>query len=315
MGDGTGMTRNDFMPALRRLARDQDRVATLSQLTAIGVPRSVVRERVRPGGRWQRPLPRVIVLHAGPLTVAQRCRAALGFAGHPEGPAMVTGAAALVLHGIEAPPLPSGVPVVDVLVPAGRRVRTHTWVRVHHAPRLSAPELAAGVPVAPLARAAADGVRESCDPGWAGDVIRELVVYAGVRPDDVAAELGGAVLARRPAVGELLAELDAGIRSALALARALVIQAGLRQPLWRPVLRLDGSYLASPDAYWSRDGVALDLGPATGRGRLEALGLRVLRVAPAALARHPGEVAAAVREALAAGPYGRTERITVLPGA
>ena len=308
------MTRNDFTPALRRLARDQDRVATMAQLTAIGVPQSLVRERVRPGGRWQRPLPRVIVLHAGPLSVGQRCRAALGFAGHPEAAAMVTGTAALALHGIEAARLPSGVPVVDVLVPAERRIRTHTWVRVHHAPGLPAPEPAGGVPLAPLARAAADGVRESCDAEWAGDVIRELVTYAGVRPDAVAAALGDALLARRPAVGALLAELDAGIRAALGLARALVLRAGLRQPLWRPVLRMNGSYLASPDAYWARDGVALDLGPATGRGRLEALGVRVLRIAPAALARHPGEVAGAVREALAAGPYGPLERITVLPG-
>jgi hypothetical protein len=308
------MTRNDFTPALRRLARDQDRVATMAQLTAIGVPQSLVRERVRPGGRWQRPLPRVIVLHAGPLSVGQRCRAALGFAGHPEAAAMVTGAAALALHGIEAARLPSGVPVVDVLVPAERRIRTHTWVRVHHACGLPAPEPAGGVPVAPLARAAADGVRESCDPEWAGDVIRELVTYAGVRPDALAAALDDAVLARRPAVGALLAELDAGIRAALVLARVLVLRAGLRQPLWRPVLRVDGSYLASPDAYWARDGVALDLGPATGRGRLEALGVRVLRIAPAALARHPGEVAGAVREALAAGPHGPLERITVLPG-
>jgi hypothetical protein len=251
----------------------------MAQLTAIGVPQSLVRERVRPGGRWQRPLPRVIVLHAGPLSVGQRCRAALGFAGHPEAAAMVTGAAALALHGIEAARLPSG-----------------------------------GVPLAPLARAAADGVRESCDAEWAGEVIRELVTYAGVRPEAVAAALGDAVLARRPAVGALLAELDAGIRAALGLARALVIRAGLRQPLWRPVLRMDGSYLASPDAYWARDGVALDLGPATGRGRLEVLGVRVLRIAPAALARHPGEVAGAVREALAAGPHGPLARITVLPG-
>jgi hypothetical protein len=40
----------------------------------------------------------------------------------------------------------------------------------------------------------------------------------------------------------------------------------------------------------------------------------VLRIAPAALARHPGEVAGAVREALAAGPHGPLARITVLPG-
>jgi len=228
----------------------------------------------------------------------------------------VTGTAALALQRIEAAPLPSGVPVVDVLVLSERRVRTHTWVRVHHAHRLPRAGTVDGVPVAPLARAAADGVRESCDPEWAGDVLRELVTYAGVRPDVLAAELGDAALARKPAAGRLLAELDAGIRSALDLTRTLVVRTGLRQPLWRPHLSLDGSFLASPDAYWARDGVALDLGPAAGhgRGRLEALGLRVVRIAPAALARHPGEVAAAVRTALAAGPYGPLERITVLPG-
>ncbi|MGW3246436.1 hypothetical protein [Streptomyces sp. NPDC001070] len=311
------MTRNDFTAAVRRLSREQDRVATVAQLSAAGVPQSRLREWCRPGGRWQRPLPRVVVLHPGPLTAAQRSRAALAFAGYPQVPAMITGVAGLALHGVAVAVPPCGLPVVDVLVPSERRIRTHTWVRVHHGRGLPVPDTVDGVPVAPVVRAAADGVRESIDPEWALDVVRELVMALGVPAPALAAELGGTVLARRPAVAALLGSLDPGPRAASAepMARALVARSGLRQPMWRPTLQLDGAFLGSPDAYWVRDGLVLDLGPGAGRGRLEALGLRVLRIAPAALTRSPAEVVAALRIALAAGPYGPLDRITALPGA
>ncbi|MDX3093778.1 hypothetical protein PV417_04195 [Streptomyces sp. ME19-03-3] len=311
------MTRNDFASAVRRLAREQDRVATVAQLAAAGVPQSRLREWCRPGGRWQRPLPRVVVLQTGPLTAAQRSRAALAFAGYPQVPAMITGGAGLALHGVAVAAPPCGLPVVDVLVPSERRIRTHTWVRVHHGRGLPAPDTVDGVPVAPAARAAADGLRESIDPEWALEVVRELVVTLGVPAPVLAAELGAAVLARRPAVAALLHAMDSGPRtaSAVPMARALVAGSGLRQPLWRPTLQLDGAFLGAPDAYWVRDGLVLDLGAGAGRGRLESLGLRVLAVAPAALTRSPAEVAAALRAALAAGPYGPLDRITALPGA
>jgi hypothetical protein len=307
------MTRNDYTLALRKLARDQDRVTTIGQLAGIGVPQALVRERCKPGGRWQRPLPRVVVLHSEPLTENQRWRAALAFAGHPADDAMITGAAALALHVVEAAPLPSGVPVVDVLVPSARRIRTHTWVRVHHTRRMPATGWVDGLPLAPVARAAADGVSVSCDPEWAGEVIRELVGERGIRPGELAEELGAEVLGCRPGVARLLGE--AGQRPPTqGLVRTLVLRAGLRPPLWRPTLQLDGAFLAAPDAYWPRDGVVLDLGRGAGRSRMEALGLRVLHISSAALARHPGQVAAALRGALTAGPYGPLERITALPG-
>ena len=307
------MTRNDYTSALKKLARDQDQVATVGQLAGIGVPQSAVRERCRPGGRWQRPLPRVVVLQSGPLSAGQRCRAALAYAGHPAAEAMVTGAAGLALRGIEAAPLPSGVPVVDVLVPCERRVRTHTWVRVHHTRRLPEADAVDGLPVAPVVRAAGDGVQVSCDPEWARDVLRELVEQRGIGPDALAAELGTEVLSRKPGIAAVLGELEAGTRPPLAgLVRALLLRAGLRQPLWRPTLQFDGVRLAAPEAYWARDGVVFDTGPGAARGRMEALGLRVLRAAPTALARCPGEVVALLRDALAGGPYGPLDRITVL---
>jgi hypothetical protein len=307
------MTRNDYALALRKLARDQDRVTTIGQLAGIGVPQMFLRERCKPGGRWQRPLPRVVVLHPDPLTQNQRWRAALAFAGHPAGKAMITGAAALALHGIEAAPLPPGVPVVDVLVPSVRRIRTHTWVRVHHAPHLPEPGWAHGLPLAPVARAAADGVRASCDPAWAGDVIRELVGERGIRPCELAEALGAEVLGRRPGVARLLGEAVPRT-PAYGLVRTLLVRAGLRPPLWRPQLWLDGAFLAAPDAYWPSDGVALDLGRGVGTSRMEALGLRVLRISPGTPARYPGQLAATLRGALRAGPHGPLERISMIPG-
>lgn len=310
------MTRNDYAQALRILARDQGQVVTVGQLSRIGVSEVALRKRCGPGGTWQRVLPRVVVLRRGALTAWQRCRAALAYAGYPEAEAWLTGGAALALHGMREVLAPAEVRVVDILVPAGRALRTHTWVRVHYARALPVPELVDELPVAPLLRAAGDGVRASCDPDWVRDVLRELVWVRGIDPGDLAGELRTASLSRKPGVDEALRELSLPGQARGPVGgqlRALVARSGVRPPLWRPELRLDGVFLASPDAYWARDGVALEIAAAGGHGPLDACGLRVVRVPPEALTTSPAQVVAALRSALASGPHGPLERVTVHP--
>ncbi|CAG6395312.1 hypothetical protein NMG29_20195 [Streptomyces cocklensis] len=327
------MTRTVYADALGRLAREQHQVVTTGQLAVIGVPANAVRNLCRPGGRWQRVLPRVIVLGTGGLTAEQRCRAALAYAGHPQagpgeprhpaGGALLTGAAALALHGLSAAPFTNaaGSAVVDVLVPRDRGVRTHTWVRVHTVPALPRAQSAEGLPVVPVARAAVDAVRASCDPLWVRSVLTEVVAERGVGLEVLAEELRAEGLAGKAGVAETLRELRAGSRGPVPdQLRALVRGCGVRTPLWRPVLRLDGAFLGSPDAYWPRDGVALAAAgagrpPAGGRHeRLARLGLRVIGVPQDALTRRPGQVAAALRTALDTGPHGLWDRIAVFPG-
>jgi hypothetical protein len=340
------MTRTDYAEALGALARAQHRVATTAQLAAVGVPASAVRNLCRPGGRWQRVLPKVIVLTPGPLTVDQRCRAALAYAGHPSagavppgavagtdagsvtgagpaaGGALLTGAAALALHGVGRAPFEAvaGGRIVDVLVTRDRTVRTHTWVRVHHAATLAGARYAEGLPVAPLVRAAVDAVRASCDPLWLRAVLTEVVTEGRVRLETLAEELAAESLAAKAGVPEILRDLRARARGPVAEPlRALVRGSGVRAPLWRPVLRIDGTFLGAPDAYWPREGVVLAMaagGPGArgGHERLARLGLRVIAVPPDALTRRPGQVAGALREALETGPHGPRDRITVFPG-
>ncbi|MCZ4096278.1 hypothetical protein C8250_013725 [Streptomyces sp. So13.3] len=310
------MTRNDFAQALRILARDQRQVVTVGQLSGIGVSEVALRKRCGPGGPWQRVLPRVVVLRRGALSAWQRCRAALAYAGYPAAQAQLTGIAALALHGMREVLVPAEVRVVDVLVPAGRALRTHTWVRVHHARTLPGPELVDELPVAPLVRAAGDGVRASCDPDWVRAVLRELVWDRGVDPAELAGELRTASLSRKPGIDETLRELALPGRVRRPLGgqlRSLVALSGSRPPLWRPELRLDGVFLASPDAYWAREGVALVIGPAAGPNPLDTCGLRIVRVPPEALTASPAQVVAALRAALGSGPHGPLDRVTVHP--
>lgn len=216
------MTGTAYADALSRLAREQQQVVTTGQLAVIGVPADAVRNLCRPGGRWQRVLPRVIVLRPGALSTGQRCRAALAYAGHPQagpgelwqpaGGALLTGAAALALHGLAPAAFagPAGGAVVDVLVPRDRGVRTHTWVRVHTAPALPRAQSADGLPVVPLPRAAVDAVRASCDPLWVRSVLTEVVTGRGVGLDALAAELQDEALTGRAGVADTLRELRAG---------------------------------------------------------------------------------------------------------
>ncbi|MCZ4121198.1 hypothetical protein [Streptomyces sp. H39-S7] len=310
------MTRNDYTQALRILARDQRQVVTVGQLSGIGVSELALRKRCGPGGPWQRVLPRVVVLRRGALSAWQRCRAALAYAGYPAAQAQLTGIAGLALHGMREVLVPAEVRVVDVLVPAGRALRTHTWVRVHHARALPGCEVVDELPVAPLVRAAGDGVRASCDPDWVRAVLRELVWDRGVDPAELAGELRTVPPARRSGIDETLRELSVPGRVRCPIGgqlRSLAALAGPRRPLWRPELRLDGAFLAKPDAYWAREGVVLEIGSPTGGGPLHSCGLRVVRVPAEALTTRPAQVVAALRAALSSGPHGPLDRVTVHP--
>lgn len=221
------MTRTAYADTLGRLALEQHQVVTTGQLAVIGVPANAVRNLCRLGGRWQRVLPRVIVLRPGALTADQRCRAALAYAGHPQagpgelwqpaGGALLTGAAALALHGLAPAGFTGAAPgaVVDVLVPRDRGVRTHTWVRVHTAPALPRAQCAEGLPVVPLPRAAVDAVRASCDPLWVRSVLAEVVTERGVGLEVLAEELRAEALTGKAGVADILRELRAGSRDPL----------------------------------------------------------------------------------------------------
>ncbi|GAA1903253.1 hypothetical protein GCM10009716_11510 [Streptomyces sodiiphilus] len=321
--------------ALTAAARAQCDVLTPAQLRAHGVAESTARHRCRPGGPWQRPLPRTVVLHSGPLSWEQRCWAAVLY-GEVRGRAALTGRTALALHRLTAVPAPENLRRVNILVPRAAKTQTRRagWsggeVVVHRTRRMPPRvRMNAGLPVAPLARAVADAVSGGEPGGGPGPeaAVYEAVQARGVAPAAIAAELREG---RRAAPGwlrEALADLGAGVRSpAESRARRALTAAGLPLALWNVRLHLDGQWLADPDAYWPRAGVLLEVDSVAHHtsqdgwertmarhNRIEAVGLKVLHASPRQLRTDPGAVVAAVRQALAGGPYGPWARVTVRP--
>ncbi|MET7606436.1 hypothetical protein ABZU45_14690 [Streptomyces avermitilis] len=329
---------------LHHLSDAQRRVLTATQLRAHGVTAAETHEQCRPGGPWQQILPGVYLLHTGAPTSEECLHSVLMYAAraplsgtapaiptqpgaqepHAPGPyqdAMITGLAALALHGFaSAPPLPS-LDKIDVLVPKPRRLRSTGYVRIVRAPELPDASVLAGVPVAPVPRALADAVAELSD----ADVVRRLLteaVRAGhCEPASVVRELTQARLLGRPhvvdAVDSLLAEGRAIAEGRL---YRMVREHNLPDPVWNVDLRLPGGPpLGGLDAYWPEQAVAVELDTraprqdhrqdaedalwseyARKRELLERLGITVVHITPKKLRDATEQQAAVIRTAMMA---------------
>jgi hypothetical protein len=181
---------------LSHLSEVHRRVLTTAQLRAHGIPAAEVNEQCRPDGPWQQLLPGVVLLHPGPPTGEERLHAVLMYAareratGVPVQPGaeephrptytetMVTGLAALTLHGFtSAPPLPS-LNHIDVLVPRMRRLRSTGCARIVRTPALPDPAAGEGRPGRPGA---------ARPRGRGGRARRTRTRYAGCSPRRYAA--------------------------------------------------------------------------------------------------------------------------------
>ncbi|MFG2997073.1 hypothetical protein [Streptomyces sp. NPDC048340] len=299
-----------------RIGRRQLNLATRHQLTtAAGVPGGTITSRTRPGGPWQRLLPRVYLLQTGPPDHRQRALAAVLYAAEPAtdplsgDTAALTGAAALALLGIrDAPYRPA-----DVLIRAPRRLaRT---AEVHPLPTSLWPRTIAvsGIPSTRPVRAAADFAARARDPDRIRSALAHVVQAGWCHPQDLYAELRAARLLARPAVRAAAAELLVGVRSlAEARARDTLTATDLPTPLWNARLHApDGTFLASPDAYWPDEGVALEVDSAEyhytrdawhatlrRRLRLESHGILVVSATPSMIRDTPDQVLAALRTLL-----------------
>jgi hypothetical protein len=264
-------------------------VVHLRDLRGLGMRDSTIARRCRSGGPWQRLLPGIVLLHAGPVTRDDRRRAALLHCG-PD--SVLTGLDALALHGFEQAPHPSGS--VHVLVPAERRRAGSGHVLVERTDRLPHPS-AGRWPLAPPARAALDAARRL----RSRTQVRAVLAEAVQRNRCTVAALGAELAAgsrRGTAIPRLvLDEVADGVRSvAEARARRLLKRSKLAAPLWNPrVYRPDGSLLAVPDAWfddvamaWEIDSLSWHLSPddyarTLDRGsRLTAAGVIVLHSLP-----------------------------------
>ncbi|MGV9356458.1 hypothetical protein [Streptomyces misionensis] len=309
------------------------RVLTTAQLRAHGVTAAELSARTRPGGPWRQLLPHVHLLHPGPPTSEERLRGALLYAarepapgvplqptaGHAHRPpypgAMLTGLAALTLHGFHAAPPLTSLEHVDVLVPRQRRLRSTGYVRIVRGADVPAPRTVTGLPVAPVPRALADAVAGLRDAEPVRRLLTEAVRGGHCEPAAVVQELTRAKLLGRPhVVGAVDALVAEGRSIAEGRLYRMVREYGLPDPLWNVDLRLPGGpSLGTLDAYWPDQAVAVELDVRHGDGedavwaryadkreRLERLGITVVHLTPAKLRESMAQQAAVVRTALMA---------------
>ncbi|MFF6995061.1 hypothetical protein ACFY93_08900 [Streptomyces sp. NPDC008313] len=332
---------HDTPLSARPLSRPSDvrlRVVTHAQLRAQGVTAAETNERCRPGGPWQQILPGVCLLHPGPPTGEERLHAVLAYvtrspqreaapgvpvqpgAGRPRPPrrpdALVTGLAALTLHGFSSAPPLLALDRVDVLVPRLRRLRGSGFARIVRTAALPDAEYVDGVAVAPVPRALADAVAEPSDPETVRRMLTEAVRGGHCEPAAVVRELTAARLLGRPhvvdAVDALLAEGRAVAEDRL---YRMVGEYGLPDPVWNVDLRLPGGpHLGGVDAYWPEQAVAVELDTRAPRGdedaqwaaharkreHLERLGVTVVHLTPRKLRDAAEQQATVVRTALMA---------------
>lgn len=331
------------------------RVLSAAQLREHGVGAARAAARCAPGGPWQQLLPGVFLLHQGPPTGEERLRGALLYAGRRPAPgaarrdvpaqprasaeppgdtALITGLAALTLHGLAAAPALTTLTRIDVLVPRTRRLRSTGFVRIVRAHAMPAAERVTGLPVAPVARALADAVAGLTDAADVRRLLTEAVSGAHCEPAAVVRELSQARLLSRPHVVDAVDSLLAAGR-ALAEDRLyeMVRTYGLPEPVWNVDLRLPGGpHLGGLDAYWPEHAVAVELdtrAPRHGRSpqddvewsrcarkreHLERLGITVVHLTPRKLRDSLELQATVVRTALlAAADREPPARVVVLP--
>ncbi|MER5492156.1 hypothetical protein [Streptomyces sp. NPDC002490] len=260
-----------------------------------------------------------------------------GEAPSPYRDAMITGLAALALHGFAAAPSLLALDRLDVLVPRTRRLRSVPGVRLVRSAALPRAQQITGVPVAPVPRALTDAVAALGDSPSVRLLLTEAVRTRHCEPGAVVSELNHARLLSRPhvvdAVDSLLAEGRAIAEDRL---YRMVSAHGLPAPIWNVDLRLsDGPPLGGVDAYWPEHAVAVELDtrpPRPGarpqdpaeraewarcarkRERLEECGITVVHITPRKLRDGAEQQATVVRSALlnAAGRE-PAARVVVLP--
>ena len=281
-------------------------VVTVSVLMAVGVPRSTIAHRCRPGGPWRWLMPAIVKLDNAPATRADRRRAALLHAGAD---AVITGLDALELGGMTRMPSPSGP--VHMLVPETSRRTGHGVALLERTGRL--PAAAPGRwPLAPPVRAVLDACRRLRVRDQVRATIAEAVQTGRCDVAALAAELAAGSGRGTSLPRHVLAEITDGARSAAeAAAGDLLRDLGCHDAMRNVWLyRPDGTFLACVDVWfpdvglaWEIDSREFHLSPQDHERTVErhnaliSAGVPVLRTVPSHLTHRRGEVLARLRDA------------------
>jgi very-short-patch-repair endonuclease len=309
------------MDAGHHLGRDE--VTSRRELARRGISVGRIRRAVA-SGRWQEPLPGVVVGHGGPLTQRQRwlvglCHAGVGgFLSHRS---------ALLAAGCRIEELPAARRVagvrgryadppegglVEVGVPHGRHLRSSGFVVVHQSRRPVEPVLLDGLRAAPAARAAVDVAVTATRRSEVDHVVSHVLQRGLATVEELAAETRGLGRRSTPWLRAAVSDAARGMRSVgeSDLRRAIRL-AGLPEPEWNaPVETPSGTFFL--DALWRErrvaaeaDGAAFHVSAAdwsrdlVRQNAIQGTGLRVFRF-PVRRLRNDPMVCAATLQPLVA---------------
>lgn len=298
----------DLLEAVHWVANDQDGLITAAQLDELGVPRSTLSRRIRTGGQWRRVLPGTYLVTDGPVTVVQRERAGLLFAGVD---AVLSGASGLRRWGLESLPVAPESAAVHAVIPDSRHRKSAGFAIVERTQRLPQPRTIEGVPVASLDRCLVDAARRITDRRSTRAMTLEAIQREMVTIDAVEQELRHAQRRGTALIRETLVEARAGVRSAPeAELRHFALAGNLPLIWWNPTLWTpDEDFVAMPDGVVVESMAVLEVqsrkyhdtddtfGATLGRSALLARnGLLVTHIVPGEMRRNPGAMLRAVVE-------------------
>jgi hypothetical protein len=286
-----------------------------------GLTRDAIAYRTRTGGTWQRLLPGVYLAVTGSPTVDQREIAALLYGGPAS---VVTGSSALRRHNLRVPD--GGV--VDVLVPVSCRRRSRDFVQVHRTYRMPEWQGAEGPFrwVLP-ARAVADMALGMSNLADVRALVAKAVQGGPCSVSMLRYELDSGPMQGSALFRQVLGEVADGVRSAPeGDLRGLIKRSRLPEPMFNARLFAGTSFIACPDCWWPREGVAVEvdsrewhLSPQDWEKTMRrhevmgAHGIVTLHLTPQRIRRDPAGVIKAIGEALAAGRARPPLAIRALP--
>jgi hypothetical protein len=304
--------------------RAQGNVISRRQALACGVTRDALAHRLRPDGPWQRLCPGVYLAQTGAADMSQKEAAALLHAGPGS---VLTGPAALYGLGLTT----SQPRLFDVLVPVSRRPESVAFAVMHRTTRMPRRVIREGSRQYALPpRALADAARGLTELAEVRALIAGAVQQGHCPIAALERELGEGPIRRSGLLRQVLAEVADGVRSGPeGDFRGLIEWARLPMPMFNARLfAADGSFIASPDAWWKDAGVAGEvdsrewhLSPADWQrtmrrhAKMSAHGILVLHFTPAQIRSSPQTVAATIADTLRIGRARPTLPLIARPAA
>jgi hypothetical protein len=255
-------------------------------------------------------LPGVYLTTTGTPTQEQRETAALLYAGSRS---VISGAAAVRRHRLTC----AGLNLIDVLIPADEQRASRGFVRIQRTIRMPETVYATGpIRFAAPHRAVADAARTMTRFSDVQAVVCAALQRRQCTLPSLIEELNEGPSAGSRSLRRALAEVGDGVRStAEADLKKLIDHSDLEKPLYNARLYTpDGDFIAKPDAWWQRAGVAGEVdsreyhieaadyrATQMRHNRMESYGINVQHWLPSIITGEPRTVVADLRRAIDAG--------------